>query len=340
MNILVTGAGGQLGKEIRKVVDRIGNGHADHNSSEKNYYIFAGHEDLDITNEDAVAKYVKEHFINVIVNCAAYTNVDKAQTDRDNAYDVNAKGPMNLAIAANLIGAVLIHISTDYVFGGKYDTPIPPMSQMDEGFIPVERDDCFYGFSKLVGEDLIEHSGCKYLIFRTSWLYSPEGKNFVKTMFNRGATNSMSKVVMDQVGSPTSATDLAEFIVRIIERNNAENRYLSKQGIYNFCNGGVASWYDVARAVYEINFRNENLVSPCTSEEFETPVKRPNYSVLDFRKTSETFDEEQKYWLDSLKEVTGVLNAELKKQNEALEVANSEWEYGHNVCIREKEEEI
>lgn len=346
MNILVTGANGQLGKEIKKAVDAIGNGHPDHDSSEKNYYLFATRKDLDITDESAVKEFVHKRFINVIINCAAYTNVERAQRDRDAAYNINALGPLNLALAAKEVGAVLIHISTDYVFshGTPAKKPLPPVSfsksAYDE-YLPVEMDKCYYGYSKLVGEDLIEQSGCKYLIFRTSWLYSSNEGNFVSKMFGKSESNLESNVVVDQVGSPTNAEDLAKFLVRIIEENNAENRYLSKTGIYNFCNAGVASWYDLANAVYLLEGFRDKLVCPCFSSDFDSAVFRPSYSVLDFRKTKDTFNEIQKNWFGSLSYVIDEIKERRRKEKEAMEAANSEWEYGHNIeNPRNKNEEI
>ena len=334
MNILITGANGQLGEEIRRAVNKIGNGKPNHFVGDPNYYIFAGHNDLDITDEKETEKFIKDNFISVIVNCAAYTNVDNAQEDRDAAYGANSIGPLNLANAAKNVGAVLIHISTDYVFGGKYSTPIPPMSQMEPGFVPVERDKCYYGFSKLVGEDLVEHSGCKYIIVRTSWVYSSHHKNFVSTMYTFSLMNRPVRVVNDQVGSPTSAKELAKFIVHIIEDNNADTRYLSKQGIYNFAGKGSASWYELAKCVYNYDW----LVTPCASNEYPTSVERPKYSVLDVSLIEKEFDYEIPVWTESLVEVLDELGALEAKRQEALEAENSEYEYGHNVCIKEKEE--
>ena len=310
MNILITGAKGQLGEEIRRWVEEFGNGHPDHDSSEANYYIFTDREELDITDEKAVDEFVRKNFINVIVNCAAYTNVDKAQTDRDLAYNLNALGPLNLALAAKAVGAVLIQISTDYVFGGTYNTPLPPIEQSDEKFVPADRDKNFYGYSKMVGEDLIQQSGCKYLIFRTSWLYSAHHKNFVKTMYNLREQKKEVKVVYDQVGSPTFAGDLADFICYIITNNDAEKRYLSKTGVYNFANKGVASWYDLTYGVFG---DNSTLVTPCLSEEYPSPVKRPNYSVLDVSLTEKTFDYMIPYWRFSLNDVVYELETNTEK---------------------------
>jgi dTDP-4-dehydrorhamnose reductase len=335
MNILVTGADGQLGKEMRRVVDYMGNGHPDHDSSEMDYYIFAGHKELDITDGNAVKEFVHNNFINVIVNCAAYTNVEKAQSDRVKAYDINALGALNLALAAKDNGAVLIHISTDYVFSDKsaQNTPLPPVSfaHGENMCLPVEMDRCYYGYSKMIGEDLIERSGCRYLIFRTSWLYSSNKGNFVDKMFRKCEASSPSMVVCDQVGSPTNAGDLARFIYRIIAENNSENRYLSKQGIYNFCNAGVASWYDLAYAVYDISDSKGWLVTPCDSDRFDSAVFRPHYSVLDFSETSKNFNEVQVNWIESLKRVIREIEKNRAEEREMLEAENTEWSYGHNV---------
>lgn len=302
MNILVTGAKGQLGCCLKDLVDENGNGHPGHDSSEANYYIFTDYEELDITDDDAVKKFVKENFINVIVNCAAYTNVEKAQTDRDTAYNVNAIGPYVLAEAAAEVGAVLIHISTDYVFKGQRNTPVPPIPVGKNviEYPDADRDECFYGYSKNVGEDLIsEVDNCKYIIIRTAWLYSEYGKNFVKTMMERAKEDKNSKVVYDQTGSPTYAPDLADLIYHIIENNTHETRYLSKTGVYNFANKGVATWYDIARSVF-VYFNSNGVVTPCRSSEYPSDVVRPAYSVLDTEKTVQAFDYAIPYWHDSL----------------------------------------
>ena len=321
MNILVTGANGQLGQEIKWAVDIIGNGKPDHFVGEKNYYIFTGHDELDITDEQAVLNFVKDNHISVIVNCAAYTNVEKAQTDRELAYDINAKGPMNLALAASAVGSVLIHISTDYVFGGKRNTPLPPVSIGEDllYFPDIDRDDCFYGYSKNIGEHLIQQTGCKYLIFRTSWLYSTHGKNFVRTMFERAWSGQNSKVVYDEVGSPTNSEDLAQFIVYIIDNNTAETRYLSKTGVYNFSNNGVASWYDLAQRVYHRVPYAE--VTPCRHSEFKSSVNRPSYSVFDLSKTEAAFNYKTRYWGVAVDSVVGKLINEFcdKKENNEKE---------------------
>lgn len=319
MNILVTGANGQLGTCIKHVVDTFGNGEKDHYVGDKNRYIFKGREDLDIGNYEQVLKTVKEEYINVIVNCAAYTNVNRAQEEQELAYLVNAKCAQNLANAAKSVGAVLIHISTDYVFSvrNKTNTPLLPVkfNYTNEPYIWACGDENFYGYSKLEGERLIAESGCKYIILRTSWLYSWFGNNFVKTMFKMLSNNQDIKVVYDQVGSPTSAHELALFIYHIIEHHNHETRYLCKEGIYNFVENGVASWYDIVQGIkacmdeyYSTNcLAGGGKITPCLTNEFSQPVERPHYSVLDNSKTKECFDYNFKYWRDSLKYVVNCL---------------------------------
>ena len=305
MNILVTGSNGQLGQEIKSIVEKNGNGVPNHKVGEPNYYIFVDINELDITDFSAVEKFVKENYINVIINCAAYTNVEKAQTDRHVAFAVNAVGPKNLANAADSVGAVLIQISTDYVFGGQRNTPVPPVVVGSQDSFPnMDMNDCYYGYSKNAGEDLIKKSNCRYLIFRTAWLYSEYGHNFVKTMAQRAAEDKPSNVVLDQTGSPTYAKDLAEFIYHIIEDCNVENRYLYKTGVYNFTNKGATSWYDFAFTIYNLyNGTGEEKVSPCMSNEIHSNVNRPNYSVLDTSLTEKTFDYKIRNWQTALKEV-------------------------------------
>lgn len=346
MNILVTGANGQLGHEIRSRVEAKGNGHPDHDTSEKNYYIFATREDLDISNEEEVRKYIHDNKINIVVNCAAYTDVEKAQKERTSAYDVNALGPMNLANALNESGGVLIHVSTDYVFGGSRNTPVPPVPVGADvlNYPDMDRDDCFYGYSKNIGESLIgQVQGARYIIIRTSWLYSSEGKNFVKTMADRALHNKETKVVFDQTGSPTYAGDLAEFILHIIEDTNAETRYLSKTGVYNFSNKGAATWYDLAYSVFSSVLGSENagkILSPCRSSEFPSDVVRPTYSVLDVSKTEDTFNYNIRYWQipvsDVVLDITRQLITKEAENRARLELENTEFDYGHNVSRNEK----
>lgn len=276
MNILVTGANGQLGNEIRPTAQ-----------SASNHYIFTDVTELDITDREAVRRTATENDIRIIVNCAAYTNVDKAEDDYDTANLVNNSAVENLAIAAKEADATLIHISTDYVFRG-------------DGCIPYQ-EDCetdplgVYGMTKLAGEKSIEKVGCRHIILRTAWLYSAYGKNFVKTMQRLTEEKNTLKVVFDQVGTPTYAGDLAEIIFHIIETGQ-----YSKQGIYHFSNEGVCSWYDFAMEICELS-GNVCDIRPCHSDEFPSRVKRPHFSVLDKTKVKETFGVEIPYWKDSLK---------------------------------------
>ena len=276
MNILVTGANGQLGNEMQRVA-----------KTSSNHYIFTDVAQLDITDREAVLRAVKDNSIQVIVNCAAYTNVDKAEDDSETADLINNKAVENLAIAARENDATLIHISTDYVFKGDRCTPCREDWETDPLGV--------YGITKLAGEKSIERTGCRHIIIRTAWLYSPFGKNFVKTMQKLTAEKDSLKVVFDQVGTPTYAGDLADAIARIIETGQ-----LGKQGIYHFSNEGVCSWYDFAREICELSSNTCNI-QPCHSDEFPSKVKRPHFSVLDKTKIKDTFGIEVPYWKDSLK---------------------------------------
>lgn len=241
---------------------------------------------LDITDLEAIRLLVKQEAIDVIVNCAAYTNVDKAETDAELAELLNAKAPQNLAIAMKEAGGLLVHISTDYVFGKEpYNTPC----REDMVGTPMG----VYGLTKLHGEQNIMASGCRYVIIRTAWLYSEFGKNFVKTMLNLTATKPELKVVFDQVGTPTYAYDLAEAIVKIIEN--------PVEGIYHYSNEGVCSWFDFTKMIAEYSGQTQCNIQPCHSDEFPSPVKRPSFSVLDKTKIKETFGLLIPYWTDSLR---------------------------------------
>lgn len=289
MNILVTGANGQLGNEMRIVTE-----------GSKDKYIFTdvveieGQETsiLDITNLDAIRKMVAENDIKVIVNCAAWTNVDGAEDPERFALveKLNATAPENLAIAMKEVNGLLVHISTDYVFGGDpYNTPC----KEDQKGTPTG----VYGLTKLHGEQNIQNIGVDYLIFRTAWLYSEFGKNFVKTMMSLTATKPQLKVVFDQVGTPTYAYDLAAAILDIIENR----KYEGNTGVYHYSNEGVCSWFDFTKIIAEIAGNTECDIKPCHSDEFPSPVKRPAYSVLDKTKVKETFGIIVPYWTDSLK---------------------------------------
>lgn len=287
MNILVTGANGQLGHEMQRVA-----------KNSQHTFTFAdvaeGYKKLDITNIDAIREMVKELGIKLIVNCAAYTNVDKAESDYDTANMLNNTAAGNLAAAMKEVDGTLIHISTDYVFQGDRNTPC----REDWATNPLG----VYGKTKLAGEKAIEATGCKHIIIRTAWLYSQWGKNFVKTMQNLTATKDSLKVVFDQVGTPTFAGDLADVIAHIINTNQLE-----KTGIYHFSNEGVCSWFDFAKLICEMS-GNACDIQPCYSEEFPSPVERPHFSVLDKSKLKKTFGFKVPYWTDSLKVCIKQLN--------------------------------
>ena len=277
MNILVTGANGQLGCEMR----RLG-------AVSPNNYIFTDVAELDITNAVAVALFVKQYSIGAIVNCAAYTNVDKAESDEATAELINATAVGNLAIAAKEVGATLFHVSTDYVFGLEGNTP--RTEEMPTDPLGV------YGSTKLHGEQAIEKSGCKALIFRTAWLYSEFGNNFLKTMMRLTAEREQLNVVFDQVGTPTYAGDLALAIFSIIEAGV----YPGNEGIYHFSNEGACSWYDFAIEIAAAAGNTGCRINPCHSSEFPSPVTRPPYSVLDKTKIKATFDIDIPHWRESM----------------------------------------
>lgn len=282
MNILVTGAGGQLGNEMQIVA-----------RESKDNYIFTdvceGYTHLDITSIDDIRRIVKENDIKCIVNCAAWTNVDAAETAGDIVETLNATAPENLARAMKEVGGLLVHVSTDYVFGGDpYNTPC----KEDQKGTPTG----VYGQTKLHGEEKIIATGVNHIILRTAWLYSEFGKNFVKTMLNLTATKPQLKVVFDQCGTPTYALDLAKAINHIVENRLFEGN----SGIYHFSNEGVCSWYDFTVKIARLAGNTECNIQPCHSNEFPSPVTRPAYSVLDKTKIKETFGINIPYWVDSL----------------------------------------
>ena len=297
MNILVTGANGQLGNEMRIIAKDT-----DYNFVFTDVTVAEGVETtmLDITDIEAVRAIVKEKDIECIVNCAAYTNVDKAETDVDFCRVLNALAPKNLAIAMKEVNGLLVHVSTDYVFGGDpYNVPC----KEDQKGTPTG----VYGMTKLEGEQNIIATGCKHLIIRTAWLYSEFGKNFVKTMLNLTATKPKLTVVFDQAGTPTYAYDLAVAIKTVLadyEKESPKNGY-SKRGIYHFSNEGVCSWFDFTKKIAELAGNTACDIEPCHSDEFPSPVKRPAYSVLDKTKIKETFGLKIPYWTDSLKKCMG-----------------------------------
>ena len=277
MNILVTGANGQLGCEMR----RLG-------AVSPNNYIFTDVAELDITNAGAVLSVVKECGIEAIVNCAAYTNVDKAESDEATAELINATAVGNLARAMKEVGGTLFHVSTDYVFGSEGNTP----RTEDMPLSPLG----VYGRTKLHGEQAILDSGCKALIFRTAWLYSEFGNNFLKTMMRLTAEREQLNVVFDQVGTPTYAGDLALAIFSIIEAGV----YEGNEGIYHFSNEGVCSWYDFAVEIAAVAGNTNCRINPCHSSEFPSPVTRPPYSVLDKTKIKDVFDIDIPHWRESM----------------------------------------
>lgn len=298
MTILVTGANGQLGNEMRIV-----------SKDSKDTYIFSDVVEvdgqkttiLDITNLDSIRSMVMENDVKVIVNCAAWTNVDGAEDPEKHELVelLNANAPENLAIAMKEVGGLLVHISTDYVFGGDpYNTPC----KEDQKGTPTG----VYGLTKLHGEQAIQKTGTDYLIFRTAWLYSEFGKNFVKTMLNLISTKPQLKVVFDQAGTPTYAYDLASAIFNIIENR----KYEGNTGVYHYSNEGVCSWFDFTKMIAEFSNQTGCDIQPCHSNEFPSPVKRPAYSVLDKTKVKETFGVQVPYWTDSLKKCIANLKAQ------------------------------
>ncbi len=313
MTILVTGANGQLGNEMRIVTKGSKDRYIftdvcdEHPESIEMLHKLAGEDvditttRLDITNLDAIREMVKENDVKAIVNCAAWTNVDGAEDPEK--YELvellNAKAPENLAIAMKEVGGLFVHISTDYVFGGDpYNTPC----KEDQKGTPTG----VYGLTKLHGEQNIQKTGVDYLIFRTAWLYSEFGKNFVKTMLNLTATKPQLKVVFDQVGTPTYARDLADAILVAIDDYKKESLTMNpepftKNGIYHFSNEGVCSWYDFTKMIAEIAGNINCDIQPCHSDEFPSPVKRPAFSVLDKKKVKDTFGSRVPYWTKSLK---------------------------------------
>lgn len=321
MTIIVTGANGQLGNEMRIIAARQAEmliAQGSRLTADK--YIFTdvnqveGFETtfLDITDLEAIRRMVKEHNVNVIVNCAAWTNVDGAEDPEkyELVEKLNAIAPENLAKAMNEVGGLLVHISTDYVFGAEpYNTPCKEEQQGTPTGV--------YGLTKLHGEQKITATGCNHVIIRTAWLYSEFGKNFCKTMLSLTAAKPVLKVVFDQCGTPTYALDLAKAIAKVIEDYQREiiNCHLStvnysKNGVYHYSNEGVCSWYDFTKMIQQtavqLTAHGSELIAkcnilPCYSTDFPSPVKRPSYSVLDKTKIKKTFGITVPYWTDSLK---------------------------------------
>ena len=285
MNVLVIGSDGQLGREVRNV-----------SSKWSDRYFFADLSEtcgedtirLDVTDIDAVRRVVQENDIDIIVNCAAYTDVERAEDNPAQCELLNADAPRGLAEIMKEADGLLFHISTDYVFDGSQI--IPYTEDVEPSPLSV------YGRTKLNGEKAVEASGCKYIIIRTSWLYSEYGRNFVKTMLRLFSERSQINVVSDQKGTPTYALDLAEVICSII----GNGQYHGKYGIYNYSNAGECSWYEFAEEISRIDGNDSCGISPCTTDDYPVKAARPLYSVLDKSKIVDTFGVEVPYWKDSL----------------------------------------
>lgn len=296
MTILVTGANGQLGRELRALAQLSEQRH--------HRWVFADITDnadaatlhLDITDAYAVEKVVSDESVDFIVNCAAWTDVNGAESHEELAYRLNAEAPRILAETMQRAGGWLIHISTDYVFGGNHQNT--PCDEETQG-TPTGA----YGRTKLAGEQAVAATGVKYIILRTAWLYSPWGKNFVKTMLNLTNMRPTLNVVVDQVGTPTNARGLAEAICTIISTPLTENH----KGVYHYSDEGVTSWYDFAVAIARMAGHNTCRISPCRSADYPSPVERPAYSVLDKTKIKRTFGIELRHWMECLAECIDIL---------------------------------
>lgn len=276
MKVLVTGGKGQLAKCIQSELKG--------KDFEENF-LFLSSQELDITDRKSIDELLSQGHFTHCVNCAAYTAVDKAEEEIALATQINVIGAQYLAEACNTYGITLIHISTDFVFDGYLNVPY---SEED-----IARPIGFYGDTKYRGEQMVQNKTAKHFIIRTSWLYSEHGNNFMKTMLRLGEERDQLSVVYDQVGSPTYARDLAAFLIYLISTN------ATAYGVYNYSNQGVASWYDFAKTIFDLNGSNIKL-EPILSEAYPTPAARPKYSVLDKAKTSRTFNVEIPYWKDSL----------------------------------------
>lgn len=287
MNILLTGANGQLGSEIRIAA-----------AAGADRWIFTDRAELDITDAAAVERLVDAEQVEMIVNCAAYTDVERAEQEPEAAERLNAAAVGSLAAAMQRRGGWLIHVSTDYVFGG---TPAGTPLDEEQPAAPINR----YGATKRRGEEAVVRSGCRHLILRTAWLYSAFGRNFVRTMLERSASQPQLQVVCDQVGSPTYAADLARAICTIV----AERRYIGNEGLYHYANEGACSWYDLAKRIAALAGHTACDIRPCRSDEFPSRVRRPAWSVLDKTKFKETFGLAIPDWEDALARCLQQLNA-------------------------------
>ena len=284
--VLVTGANGQLGSSIHARISQ----YLGYN------FLFTDIDTLDICDKEAVRKYVLENDVQYVMNCAAYTAVDKAEEHEDLCMRINRDAVRNLGEAAHAVGAKVIHVSTDYVFDG---TSCRPYLESD-ATCPVS----VYGRTKLAGEQALMEVCPDSVIIRTAWLYSEFGKNFCKTMMNLTAIKPHLKVVFDQVGTPTYALDLAKAIETVLKdyADKKNEHDYDKTGIYHYSNEGVCSWFDFTKSIAEYNGTTACDVQPCHSDEFPSPVKRPFYSVLDKSKIKETFGIRIPYWTESLRQ--------------------------------------
>ncbi len=287
MNILITGANGQLGNSLRKLSANV----PDHR------FIWTDQEELDILDKDAIEDCLNENMIDAVINCAAYTAVDKAEEQKDLAFLINETGPANLASACRKHESILIHISTDYVFSGQGYKPYPTDYPIDPKSI--------YAKSKAAGELAVINSGARAWIVRTSWLYSEFGHNFVKTMINLGTAREELRIVADQIGSPTYAGDLANALIEILLKN--KNKKGSSTTIYHYSNTGCSSWFDFTKAIMEFG-QIDCKIKPITTEEYPLPATRPHYSVLDTKEIQNDLQLDIPYWRDSLKECVRILS--------------------------------
>lgn len=287
MRILITGANGQLGREMRNVLE----------AEFPDHTLYTDIQELDLTDAKAVNDYVADNEITHIVNCAAYTAVDRAEEDKAQCAAINVDAVKNIAYAADRIGAKIIHVSTDYVFDGMSHRPYKESDKVN----PISQ----YGTTKRTGETALLALAPDSIIIRTGWLYSPYGKNFVKTMRRLGREQTTLKVVADQIGTPTYALDLAKAIYRVLQSHQWV------EGIFHYSDEGVCSWYDFTKAIHRLSGITGCEVLPIPTEEYPTPASRPFYSILDKSRIKATYDVEVPYWLDSLQDcITRIENGE------------------------------
>jgi dTDP-4-dehydrorhamnose reductase len=288
MRVLITGSNGQLGSEIKEIATNY----------KKLDFVFKDLPDLDICDFEVLQAFIIDHKINAVINCAAYTAVDKAEEDAEIAEHVNSIGVSNLVNALQTVNGKLIHISTDYVFDGNHFLPYKETDPVS----PIG----VYGETKREGELAVLNSDIEAIVIRTSWLYSAYGNNFVKTMLRLGNEKEKLNVIFDQVGTPTYAADLAEACLEILSKNDAKIN--SKGNVYHFSNEGVASWYDFAIAIMKMG-NIDCKVMPIETKEYPTLAKRPHYSILNKAKIKNDFGLEIRYWRDSLVKCIGKLTS-------------------------------